>query len=141
MRCASGLAGSATFCVLVGLTTISQFHAIALRIGACYIVVTINSNYTGGVIYVRRTKSRGTGPYFQLVMSRRVEGKPRTSVLVHLGEHPTPEDALGAWPSEAEHLRAIGRDGQADKLEAKLNRLRGLIKRRNEAGEEQGANG
>jgi len=80
------------------------------------------------VIYVRRTKSRGTGPYFQLVTSRRVEGKPRTKVLVHLGEHATPEAALGAWPVRVEQLRAIGRDDQADKLEAKLHKLRELMK-------------
>ena len=79
-------------------------------------------------MFVRRTKSRGTGPYFQLVTSRRVEGKPRTEVLIHLGEHPTPEASLDAWPSEVKHLRAIGRDGQADKLESKLERLRELTK-------------
>lgn len=80
-------------------------------------------------MFVRKVKSRGTGPYFQLVASRRVGGKPRTSVLVHLGEHPTPEAALDAWPLEVEHLRAIGRDGQADKLEAKLKTLRGLTEK------------
>jgi hypothetical protein len=81
-----------------------------------------------GTIYVRRTKTRGTGPYFQLVASRRVEGKPRTEVLVHLGEYPTPEAALDAWPSDVEQLRAIGRDDQANKLEAKLDKLRELTK-------------
>jgi hypothetical protein len=49
-------------------------------------------------------------------------------VLVHLGEHPTPEAALDAWPAQVEHLRAIGRDDQADKLEAKLEKLRELMK-------------
>jgi hypothetical protein len=82
----------------------------------------------GELIYVRRITSRGTGPYFQLVASHRVEGKPRTEVLVHLGEHPTPEAALAAWPAQVEHLRAIGRDDQAEKLQAKLEKLRELVK-------------
>lgn len=80
-------------------------------------------------MFVRRVRSRGTGPYFQLVRSYRAEGKPHTSVLVHLGEYPTPEAALEAWPSEVEHLQAIGRDGQADKLGAKLERLRELTEK------------
>jgi hypothetical protein len=72
--------------------------------------------------------SRGRGPYFQLVRSYRNEdGDPRQEVLVHLGIHPTPEDALEAWPSEIEHLRAIGREEQADKLEANLKKLRALM--------------
>ena len=33
---------------------------------------------------------------------------------------------MAAWPSEAEHLRRIGREEQADKLEAKLKKLRAL---------------
>jgi hypothetical protein len=52
---------------------------------------------------------------------------------VHLGEHPTPESALAAWPATVEHLRSIGRDAQAERLEAKLHRLRALMQR-----EEQG---
>ena len=78
------------------------------------------------MIYVRRTKSRGTGPYFQLVASRRIEGKPRTEVLVHLGEHPTPEEALSAWPGEIARLRKIGRENKASRLQGKLTKLRGL---------------
>jgi hypothetical protein len=78
-------------------------------------------------IYVRRTTSRGRGPYFQLVRSYREGGKVRQEVLVHLGTHEKPEDALAAWPSEAEHLRKIGRDGQAAKLEANLDKLRSAI--------------
>jgi hypothetical protein len=54
---------------------------------------------------------------------RNEEGKPRTDVLVHLGEHETPEAALAAWPDEiAEHQR-YGRDEQAEKLQGKLDRL------------------
>jgi hypothetical protein len=44
-------------------------------------------------------------------------------VLVHLGVHETPEDALAAWPDEIAHLRRIGREGQADRLEANLTKL------------------
>ena len=72
--------------------------------------------------------SRGRGPYFQLVRSFRNEaGQPRQEVLVHLGVHETPEDALAAWPEAITHLRRIGREGQADRLEANLMRLRALI--------------
>jgi hypothetical protein len=84
-------------------------------------------------VFVRKVKSRGTGPYFQLVRSYREGDKVRQEVLVHLGEHPAPEAALDAWPAQVEHLRAIGRDDQAEKLQAKLERLRELMK-----GEEQG---
>ena len=80
----------------------------------------------GGSIYVRRVKSRGHGPYFQLVRSYREGGKVKQEVLVHLGRHEKPEDALAAWPSEVVHLRAIGRDDQADRLEANLTKLRAL---------------
>ena len=68
-------------------------------------------------------KSRGRGPYFQLVRSYREGGKVKQEVLVHLGVHGRPEDALAAWPSEVRHLRAIGREDQADKLEANLKKL------------------
>jgi hypothetical protein len=72
--------------------------------------------------------SRGRGPYFQLVRSyRNEEGQPRQEVLAHLGVHETPEAALSVWPAEVEHLRAIGRDDQAHKLEVNLERLRALM--------------
>ncbi len=70
--------------------------------------------------------SRGRGPYFQLVRSYREGGKVKQEVLVHLGTHESPEDALAAWPAEVGHLRKIGREGQADKLEANLEKLRAL---------------
>ena len=68
-------------------------------------------------------KSRGRGPYFQLVRSYREGGKVKQEVLVHLGRYETTDDALAAWPSEVKHLRAIGREHQADKLEANLKKL------------------
>jgi hypothetical protein len=81
----------------------------------------------GGGIYVRATKTKGRGPYFQLVRSYRNEdGEPRQEVLVHLGVHETPEAALSGWPMEIAHLRRIGRDQQADKIEGNLKKLREL---------------
>ena len=72
--------------------------------------------------------SRGHGPYFQLVRAfRNEEGQPRQEVLVHLGIHETPEAALSAWPDEIAHLRRIGREGQADKLETNLRKLRAAL--------------
>ena len=71
--------------------------------------------------------SRGRGPYFQLVRSYRKEGKVRQEVLVHLGIHEKPEDALAAWPSEVARLRRIGREEQADKLGANLEKLKDLV--------------
>jgi hypothetical protein len=47
-------------------------------------------------------------------------------VLVHLGVHETPEAAMASWPIEIAHLRRIGREGQADRLEANLKKLRAL---------------
>jgi hypothetical protein len=72
-------------------------------------------------------RSRGRGPYFQLVRSYREGGKVKQEVLVHLGRYEKPEDALAAWPSEVTHLRAIGRDYQADRLEENLKKLTVLI--------------
>jgi hypothetical protein len=48
-------------------------------------------------------------------------------VLVHLGIHETPEAALASWPDEVAHLRRIGREAQADKLEANLKKLRAVL--------------
>jgi hypothetical protein len=71
--------------------------------------------------------SGGSGPYFQLVRSfRNEEGQPRQEVLVHLGIHETPEAAMASWPNEIAHLRRIGREGQAARLEANLKKLKAL---------------
>jgi hypothetical protein len=85
-------------------------------------------------IYVRRMRSGERGPYFQLVRSYREDGRVKQEVLVHLGEHETPEVALAAWPSEIEHLWAIGRESQAEKLESKLAKLRELWEGKNSNG-------
>ncbi len=61
--------------------------------------------------FVRKSRSRG-GEYYQLVESYRVEGKPRQRMLVHLGRHPTVDEALREWPKEIEHLRYLAREGR-----------------------------
>ena len=90
-------------------------------------------------IYVRRMRSRERGPYFQLVRSYREGGRVRQEILVHLGEHETPEAALVAWPSEIEHLRVLGRESQAEKLESKLAKLRDLSEGETSEGWEEAA--
>jgi hypothetical protein len=79
---------------------------------------------------VRKVTSRGT-PSYQLghyEMSGE-KGKRRSvfKVDVHLGEHPTAEDALASWPQEVDHLRQIGRENKAEKLQQKLDRLQELL--------------
>ena len=59
---------------------------------------------------------------------RNEEGNPTQEVLVHLGEHRTPEAALAAWPGEIEEHRRTGREEQAEKLQGKLERLKELTK-------------
>jgi len=54
--------------------------------------------------YVRK-KGVGHYEYYQLVENRRVEGKPRQKVLVHLGKHSTVDDAFKEWPREIRRLR------------------------------------
>ena len=66
--------------------------------------------------------------------SYREGGQVKQEVLVHLGEHETPEAALAAWPSQIEHLRSIGRGSQGEKLESKLAKLRELWEERNTNG-------
>ena len=80
---------------------------------------------------VRKVTSRGT-PSYQLghYDMRGEKGKRRSvfKVDVHLGEHATPEEALATWPREVDHLRRMGRESKAEKLEAKLQTLRQLTK-------------
>ena len=52
-----------------------------------------------------RIKRVGGREYYQLVESRRVEGKPRQKVLVHLGSHPSVDEALKEWPKDIRRLR------------------------------------
>jgi hypothetical protein len=77
------------------------------------------------VAFVRRKRIDG-GEYYQLVESRRVDGRPRQKVLLHLGHHPTVDDALKRWPREVGRLRRAGHEEAAEALKAKLARLRAL---------------
>jgi hypothetical protein len=61
------------------------------------------------VAFVRKKRVKGW-EYHQLVESRRVDGKPRQRVLLHLGNHPTVDHALEGWPEEIERLRALARE-------------------------------
>jgi hypothetical protein len=73
--------------------------------------------------YVRIKRVAG-GEYYQVVQARRVDGKPRQRVLLHLGHHPTVDHALNAWPHEIGRLRREGREETAGVLKDKLDRLR-----------------
>ena len=59
--------------------------------------------------YVRK-KRVAHYEYYQVVESRRVEGEPRQRVLVHLGGHPTVDEALKKWPREIKRLRRRARE-------------------------------
>jgi hypothetical protein len=50
-------------------------------------------------------------------------------VLVHLGEHQTPEAALEAWRQDVERARSVGREKTAARVEEKIRKLEGEIKR------------
>ncbi len=81
-------------------------------------------------MYVRKTRTR-KHDYYQLVRSYRDDGgRPRQEVLLHLGEHETPEAALNAWPHEIAEHRRNDRHAQAEKLQGKLTRLTELTTNR-----------
>jgi hypothetical protein len=80
-----------------------------------------------GLAFVRIKKVDGR-EYYQRVESRRVDGKHRQKVLMHLGHHPTVDEALKRWPREVGGLRRRGNDDAADALKEKLDRLRDLRK-------------
>jgi hypothetical protein len=78
---------------------------------------------------IRQSMSRGT-PSYQLGHYE-MSGDPgkRRSVFkvdVHLGEHSTSEDALSAWSKEVRVLEN-GRPRQAEKLRAKMEKLRAIL--------------
>ncbi len=78
-------------------------------------------------VYVRKkSHARGGSDYHQLVENRRVEGRPRQKVVMHLGSHATVDEALELWPREISGLRRSGYSEAAGKLRAKLDRLRRL---------------
>ncbi len=74
--------------------------------------------------FVRKKAAARGNAYYQLVEARRVDGKPRQRVLIHLGQHDTVEAALKAWPREVGRLRRQGYEQAADELKHKLGRLR-----------------
>ena len=81
---------------------------------------------------VRRVVSRGT-PSYQLGHYE-MTGKPGSrrsvfKVLVHLGEYETPEAALEAWREDVERARRVGREKTAARVEEKIRKLEGAIKR------------
>ena len=85
---------------------------------------------------VRRVFSRGS-PSYQLGHYE-MTGKPGSrrsvfKVLVHLGEHATPEAALEAWREDVERARRVGRDKTAARIKAKIRKLEGTISDRTEA--------
>jgi hypothetical protein len=85
---------------------------------------------------VRRVVSRGT-PSYQLGHYE-MTGKPGArrsvfKVLVHLGEHGTPEAALQVWREDVERARRVGRDKTAARFEEKIRKLEGAISDRTEA--------
>ncbi len=63
--------------------------------------------------FMRKKEIKG-GVYYQLVENRRVGGKPRQKVLLHLGQYPTVDDALQAWPKEIVRLRDRARENRED---------------------------
>jgi hypothetical protein len=95
----------------------------------CSINIKYYGGYSGPTIYIRAVNierdGEQYGTYYQAVRSYREQGKVKQEV-VHLGEHSNVDDALSAWPEDVRRLRAIGRGSKADKLQAKLDRLREL---------------
>ena len=85
---------------------------------------------------VRRVVSRGT-PSYQLGYYE-MTGKPGArrsvfKVLVHLGEHATPEAAVEAWREDTERARRVGREKTAARIETKIRKLESAISDRTEA--------
>ena len=94
-----------------------------------YAVRSINNKYyTGATIYIRAVNierdGEQYGTYYQAVRSYREQGKVRQEVI-HLGQHSKPQDAMQAWEREIGELE-MTRPKQAEKLQAKLDRLREL---------------
>jgi hypothetical protein len=85
---------------------------------------------------VRRVVSRGT-PSYQLGHYE-MTGKPGArrsvfKVLVHLGEHATPEAALAAWREDVERSRSVGRDRTTARIEEKIRKIERAVNEGTEA--------
>ena len=89
-----------------------------------------NKSYEGVIIYIRAVNierdGEQYGTYYQAVRSYREQGKVKQEII-HLGQHSTPQDAMHAWEREIGELQTT-RPKQAQKLQAKLDRLRELTK-------------
>jgi hypothetical protein len=59
------------------------------------------------------------------VRSYREAGKVKQDV-VHLGEHATADEALAAWDEDIRELQTT-RPRKADKLQAKMDKLRAMV--------------
>jgi hypothetical protein len=94
------------------------------------IVSIINTTDKGATIYIRTVNfnrdGEQYGTYYQAVRSYREGGKVKQEV-VHLGEHATADEALTAWTEDVRQLQTT-RPRKADKLRAKLERLRELAR-------------
>ncbi len=80
---------------------------------------------------IRKVKTGETASYQLGRYEMRGEPGSRRSafkVEVHLGEYPDAQEALTAWPIQIARLRRIGREGAANRLQEKLNTLRGLTR-------------
>jgi hypothetical protein len=88
-----------------------------------------NKYYVGATIYIRAVNierdGEQYGTYYQAVRSYRELGKVKQEVI-HLGQHQTADEALTAWQREIGALETT-RPKQAQKLQAKLERLQELI--------------
>jgi hypothetical protein len=74
----------------------------------------------------KKRKPQGGNAYYQLVESRRIDGKPRQKVILHLSHYPTVDDALKGWPRDVTRLRRDGYPSTAEEVIAKLEQLKGL---------------
>ena len=85
---------------------------------------------------VRRVVSRGS-PSYQFGHYE-MTGKPGArrsvfKVLVHLGEHATPEAALAAWREDVERSRSVGRDRTTARIEEKIRKIERAVNEGTEA--------
>jgi hypothetical protein len=90
-----------------------------------------NKYYAGATIYIRAVNierdGERYGTYYQAVRSYREQGTVKQDV-VHLGEHQTAYEALTAWERQIGPLETT-RPKQAQKLKAKVDRLRELTRK------------
>jgi hypothetical protein len=88
-----------------------------------------NKYYRRDTTYIRAVNierdGERYGTYYQAVRSYREQGKVKQAV-VHLGEHPTADEALTAWVEDVRQLQ-IRRPRKAEKLRAKMDRLRAMV--------------